>query len=240
MIIVTGEGRKCAKEAIFQVLNQYPQAGKNVLLSESDLKDPQDIEGLKFLVNKSSLFILVVSHIGDISPDPVRNIPLGKDINNSCDWVSYPAGVSNGADKDFFAGEREKTEEIRKLAKMIPVQNWLILNFDDETVREIADVTNLKTLTFGFQQGADFQASDIKLNGRDASSAREAGEPVLGTNFKINYKGNIVPVWMEGVFGKEQIYSALTAVCIGTILDLNLIEISQALKNYHFGKRDRR
>ena len=230
VIVVTGRGRKCAKEAIFQVLNQYPQAGKNVLLSESDLKDTQGVKGLKFLVNKSSLFILVVSHIGDIPPDPVRNIPLGKDINNSCDWISYPAGVSNGADKDFlapletnkflmgFAGDKAAVEGIRELVKMIPAGGWLVLNFDDETVRKIADIANLKTLTFGFRQGADFQASDINLNG--------------GTNFKINYKGNIVPVWLEGVFGKEQIYSALSTACVGTIFDLNLVEISQALKNY--------
>ena len=42
-----------------------------------------------------------------------------------------------------------------------------------------------------------------------------------------------MPVWLEGIFGKEQIYSALAAVCVGEILDLNLVEISQALKDYN-------
>ncbi len=187
VIIVTGEGRSCAKEAIYQVLVQYFKVGNEILLFETDLKE---IEKFKFLVNKSSLLVLLATHVGDI--------PF---------------------DKDFFAGEKEKTIEIRKLAKSIPAQNFLVLNFDDETVREIKDETNLGELTFGFQEGADFRATDVKLN--------------HGTNFKINYKGNIVPVWLDGLFGKEQIYAALAAVAAGTIFDLNLVEISQALKNYH-------
>lgn len=201
VVIVTGNGRACAKEAIFQVLKPYFEIGKNILLFEADLTNYPAKEKFKFLIRNSSLPILVVTHIDDI--------PF---------------------DKNFFAGERKKTLEIRELAKNLPSQGYLVLNFDDETVREIKDYYSPSTfpkkensiahcLTFGFQQRADFQATDIKLN--------------TGTNFKINYRGNIVPVWLEKVFGKEQIYSALAAACLGTIFDLNLVEISQALKNYY-------
>jgi UDP-N-acetylmuramoyl-tripeptide--D-alanyl-D-alanine ligase len=190
VVIVTGAGRKCAKEAIGQILNQNPATKKEVVLLESDLKNEKELNQIKFFINKSSLSVLVVAHVGDIPPD-----------------------------KDFFAGEKEATEEITKLAKFLPPQSNLILNFDDETAREIADITNLKTLTFGFQPGCDFRVSDVMING--------------GTNFKVNYKGNIVPIWLDRLFGKEQIYSALSAVAVGIILDLNLVEISQALKNYH-------
>lgn len=190
VIIVTGEGMACAKEAILQVLKSYFKLGNEILILETDLTNSASTEKLKFLIKHSSLPILVVTHIGDI--------PF---------------------DKKFFAGEREKTVEIRKLAKSLPPRGYLILNFDDETVREIKDETNLKEKTFGLQEGADFQATDIKLN--------------AGTTFKINYKGNIVPVWLEKLFGKEQIYSALSAAVCGTIFDLNLVEISQALKNYY-------
>ena len=183
VIIVAGEGRVCTAEAIRKVLKQ----DKNkILVIETEL---QKINDFKFLVKKSSLPILVVTHIGDI--------PF---------------------DKDFFAGPREKTKEIIKLAKILPAQGFLILNFDDETAREIKTETIAHSLTFGFQGGADFRASDIKLN--------------TGVNFKINYKGNIVPVWLEKLFGKEQIYSVLAAASCGVIFDLNLVEISQALKVY--------
>jgi len=186
LIIVTGEGRTCAKEAISQVLREQ----KDIFLLQIDLKNSPSGEKFKFLIRNSSLPILVVTQVGDI--------PF---------------------DKDFFAGEKEKTIQIRQLAKLLPSHGYLILNFDDETVREIKDETNLKELTFGFQEGADFRATDLKLN--------------TGTNFKINYKGNVVPIWLDKLFGKEQIYSALAAAAVGTIFDLNLVEISQALKNYH-------
>ena len=215
VIVVVGSGRSCTQEAISQVLKKELQKGlqrrlrpsvlrkPEVFILESDLKDKKEIEKLKILIGKSPLSIFVVTHLGEI--------PF---------------------DRDYFAADKEKTKEIEKFAKTLPFSILLILNFDDETVREITDVTNLKTLTFGFQEGAEFQASDININGWDASSARETGEPVLGTNFKINFKGNIVPVWLEGLFGKEQIYSALAAACVGKVLDLNLVELSQALKDY--------
>lgn len=202
IIIITGRGKACAAEAIFQVLRphfkvgkltNFPHSlsfgqilGKEILIFETRI---EKAENFNFLIKRASLPILLLTHIGDI--------PF---------------------DNDFFAGDREKITEIRKLARILPSQGYLILNFDDETVREIKDETNLQELTFGFQEGADFRATDINLNS--------------GTNFKINYKGNIVPIWLEKLFGKEQIYASLSAVSIGVIFDLNLVEISQLLKNY--------
>jgi UDP-N-acetylmuramoyl-tripeptide--D-alanyl-D-alanine ligase len=198
IVIVTGEGKACATEAIFQVLRNFFKVEKikrfslknlwknEILILESKI---EKVKPFKFLIKSSQLSILVVTQIGQIPPEV-----------------------------DFFAGEREKTEKIREVAKILPPFAFLILNFDDETVREIKDETNLKEITFGFQEKADFRATDIKLN--------------TGTNFKVNYKGNIVPIWLEKVFGKEQIYSALAACAVGTIFDLNLVEISQSLKNY--------
>ena len=77
---------------------------------------------------------------------------------------------------------------------------------------------DFKKYTFGFQEEADFRASDIKING--------------GLNFKINYKGNTVPVWLEVPFNKEHVYAALATAAAGEVLDLNLVEISEALKDY--------
>jgi len=209
IIIVTGNGRICAAEAIFQVLKQHFKVKKisdfklalpssreislldlvkrnEILIFETEVEKYKVFE---FLVKNSRLPILVVTQVGEI--------PF---------------------DRDFFAGEKKDVEEILKLAKILPAFSPLILNFDDETIREIKDLTNLKTLTFGFQERADFRATDIKLN--------------LGTNFKLNYQGNIVPIWLERLFGKEQIYAALAAISVGIIFDLNLVEISQAFKNY--------
>lgn len=107
-------------------------------------------------------------------------------------------------------------EKIKTLVQAMPSQGFLILNFNEEVIGKIKELGFLSFLTFGFDERADFSASDIKING--------------GINFKINYKGNIVPIWLEQSKGEEQIPAALAAAAIGTIFGLNLVEISQALK----------
>jgi len=119
-------------------------------------------------------------------------------------------------DNISFAGDQNKLIEIRELVKILPISGYLISNSDDEAVRELGKESQAKFLTFGFSERADFIASDVKTNG--------------GANFKINYRGNIVPVWLEKSNGKEQIYSALAAAAVGIINGLNLVEISQSLK----------
>jgi len=164
--------------------------GQSFKIFETDFSKPKEIKKFSFLLKKSRLPILVVTRIGEIP-----------------------------ADKNFFAGEREKTSLIRKIAGILPEQGFLILNFDDETVREIKNQSQALSLTYGFQKRADFQATDININ-------------LSGTNFKINYQDNIIPFWLDRLFGKELIYSALAGICLGTIKKINLVEISQALKSY--------
>ena len=109
----------------------------------------------------------------------------------------------------LFAADLEKTR--------LSFKECLVYNFDKEGLRKIREkAPETKLLTFGFQEGANFQASDLRQDG--------------GTNFKINYQGKIVPVWLEGSPTREEIYSVLAASAIGVLLGLNLVEISQALK----------
>ena len=215
VVVVTGNGRQTAKEAIYQVLSQHFKVEKEILVFEVGDKE---IKKFGFFLKNSSRAILVITPVGDIPYD-----------------------------KEFFSGAKEEVKEVTLLAKTLPAQTNLILNFDDETVREIDDVTNLKTLTFGFGERADLRASDVRVNPvRNLEDKRDNNIESLkkqfevsngvneGTNFKVNYKGNIVPVWLEKLFGKEQIYAALSAVAVGTIFDLNLVEMSQSLKNCSF------
>lgn len=204
VVIITGLGRQTAKAAILQVLKQYFRVGSEIVIFETELKETTDIKNFNFLVKNSSLPILVVTHIGDISPfDRFDKLTTGK--------------LRTSPEKDFFAG-KGKNAPIKKLEKFLPSKAVLILNYDDEELKEMREDAELKKYTFGFREEADFYASDIKING--------------GLNFKINYKGNTVPVWLESSFNKEHIYAALAASAVGEVLDLNLVEISQALKDY--------
>lgn len=190
IVIVTGSGRKTAREAVERVLSSSFKVGKEVLIYETDLKNSQDF---KFFVKHARLAILVVTHVGEYHPD-----------------------------KGVFAGELVQVAEAASLAENLPAHSYFVLNFDDETVRDLKNRSRAHSLTFGFGMRADIKATDIVLTQM----------PALGTNFKINYQGNIVPVWLEKLFGKEQIYAALAAVAVGEIMGLNLVEISEALKSY--------
>lgn len=205
IILITGRGRGYSSQAIWQVLSRRFKVKKiiekipnifdvltnEIFIIETDLKNQKIFKKIIDLTKFPQLPILVITHIGEI-PDNF----------------------------DFFSGEEKETAEIRKLAQIIPPYGFLILNFDDKTVRKIDNITNLKSFSFGFQEGADFRASDVHTN--------------TGTNFKINYKGNIIPIWQESCIGKEYIYGALAASCVGIILGLNFVEISEALKHSDF------
>lgn len=197
VIIVVGKGRALAAEAIFQVLKQKFKTEKitrenfGFLWGEILIFETEleKIEDLRFFVKNSKMPIFLTTHVGEVPPD-----------------------------KYFFTGERKETENMRKLIRILPPFSYLVLNFDDETIRELGDDSNIPALTFGFQEGVDLRASDLHFN--------------HGINFKINYKGNVVPIWLDSLYGKEQIYGVLAAVVCGVIFDFNLVDVSQALKFY--------
>ena len=152
----------------------------------------RDTKDIEFFLKKSRLAILVATHLGEYHPE-----------------------------KEFFAGDVKEAQEISKLISFLPGQASLVLNFDDETVRDLKNQSRANPLTFGFGMRADVRATDVLLTQFPAS----------GTNFKINYDGNIVPCWLENLFGKEQIYAALAAAAVGEVLGLNLVEVSESLRS---------
>jgi len=161
---------------------------KRFLVFQSDLKTSFEFKKFKFLLRFSKKPILLVTHFGDIP-----------------------------SDRYSFSGKRKEIFPSRKLAEILPPYGVLILNFDDEKVREIGTETMAKVLTFGFQERADLKADDI-------TSINQ------GINFKVSYQGDIVPFWLKEK-GKEQVYSALSAICLGIAVGVNLVEVSQSLMN---------
>jgi len=107
--------------------------------------------------------------------------------------------------------------EAKEIAKSIPYNGHLILNSDDEDIREMKDLLYARSLLYGFQKKADLQVSDVNIDEN-------------GTNFKINYEGNIVPFWIKNVLNRKEIYNILSAIAVGVVKDINLVEISESLK----------
>lgn len=125
----------------------------------------------------------------------------------------------------LFANDIEKVDLSKK--------EVLIYNFDRGDLRKIKEkAPNIKILSFGFQEGADFQATDLRQGkaSKFPSSFFSVPRKNEGMNFKINYRGNIVPIWLPRSLPKEEIYFVLAAALMAVLFGLNLVEISQALK----------
>jgi len=121
-------------------------------------------------------------------------------------------------DKDYCVGDKEKLKKTIEILNILPSTFYLVLNYDDKSVRKIRSFTTLKTITFGFSKESDVFVSDYKLNG--------------GANFKVNYEGKVVPFWLENINSKQQIYGVLAAISVCLLFGKNLVEISQIMRNY--------
>lgn len=116
-----------------------------------------------------------------------------------------------------YIDSRKEIAKVKNIAKIMPYQGYLVLNSDNKENREIKDLSDAHCFTYGFQKRADLQVTDVNVDEN-------------GTNFKINYQGNIVPFWFREYLKRKHIYSILSAIAVGIIHNMNLVEISQSLK----------
>ncbi len=50
------------------------------------------------------------------------------------------------------------------------------------------------------------------------------------TNFKLNYRGKIIPFWVEKKLSNKEVYFILSAICVAQAMNLNLAEVSHEIK----------
>ena len=195
IIVVIGRGSKTATEAIFQALKQFKRVGKRISLNNEILIFDAGTKNIE-----KFKFFIKKSRKAVLIITHIGDIP--PDIN-------------------FFDGK--KIKGLEEIVDSLRSKDSLILNFDDETVKELKSKSEANLFTFGFQEMAHFRATDYVIT----------QFPSIGINFKINFQGNVIPVWLKGIFGKEQVYSVLACSACGYAFGLNLLEVSRALKFYH-------
>ena len=119
---------------------------------------------------------------------------------------------------------------VREKAKILSKQtkdDVAIINYDDEVVRALGEKTKGSVITYGFHKDADVRASEYKL-----LYEHESAEVPSGIIFKLDYHGSAVPVRLYGAIGKQQVYNALAAAAVGIASSMNLVAISESLRNY--------
>jgi UDP-N-acetylmuramyl pentapeptide synthase len=124
---------------------------------------------------------------------------------------------------EFFKDRDELVAEKGKSVARLTEHDMAFLNFDDEDVRAMGKQAKAEVVTYGFQDGADIRATDIRRLGSDDS---------YGITFKVQRGGNSVPVKLPHVISKHHIYAVLAAFAVGLHYGMNLITISEKLRDF--------
>ena len=97
---------------------------------------------------------------------------------------------------------------------------------EDEKSQKITSIAESRVLHYGTETNDDLIISNIRRNSS-------------GTNFKVRFRGNTVPIWLDGEWSRSEIHTVLLAIAIGLELELNLVQISRSLKNFEKEKKIR-
>ncbi len=178
-------------------------------------------EGIKLLFRKRPDYpeILILEYAAD-KPGNLRKLLEICRPNISV----LPAIGDVSVHGEIFSEAQEVAREKGKLIEYLPSAGFAVLNYDDETVMELKERTRAHIVTFGFERGAEIRIRNFEN--------RTDGNRPLGVSFKLEYGGSSVPVRLDDVLGRVQGYAAAAAAAVGLIFGLNLVKISEALKNY--------
>lgn len=239
IIVVTGSvGKTSTKEAIYTLLkaNRFARASSGSFNNElgvplSILGDWQKITGKYFWIRVilASLWrlvfrvkypeILILEYAADRPGDIKYLLDIAKPQIGAITAIGdIPVHV------EFFSGPEAIAREKAKVVEALPITGFAILNYDDQTVLKMRHRTKAHIITYGFNEDAEVQITNFEN--------RMEGSRPAGISFKLNYGGSFVPVRLDGCFGKSQAYSAAVAACVGLVLGLNLVKISEALLEY--------
>ncbi|OGF20502.1 hypothetical protein A2316_01600 [Candidatus Falkowbacteria bacterium RIFOXYB2_FULL_38_15] len=238
VIGITGSmGKTSAKEAVFAVLSSKFKVRQNIKNYNNELGMPLSIldveSGNRSIVKWLKVIFKGISLIlfKDKDYPQILILEMGADhpgdIKYLTDLAPCKIGVATGigpAHLEFFESVDKIVKEKRVIISHLDSSGCAILNHDDEKVYEMREKSKARVLTYGFDSEAGVRAQEDSIIGD--------GIEIEGMKFKLSYNGSVVPVFIPGVLGRQHIYAALVATAVGVAYDMNLVEISESLKNY--------
>lgn len=236
---ITGSiGKTSTKEAVSAVLSTKFNVRKSYKNYNNEIGLPLAIIGVEetpghsiigwFIVFLKAINLLAVK---DKNYPEILVLEMGADKPGDIAYLVDIAPCKVGILTHISHAHTENFKTIKKIAqeKRIIISHlerdgFAVLNFDNELVMQNANTTKAPISTYGFKNGAEFQASDVNIITSDKTNWP------TGLNFKLNYKGNIVPVFLPGAVAEHLIPSALAAIAVGNIFGVNLVESVHALR----------
>ncbi len=122
------------------------------------------------------------------------------------------------ADKKHLGSLQNIIKEKSKLAASVPKEGWVLVNWDDQLARQIAEAARGRVIFYGRNRyHCEFWASHIKTSFK-------------GTSFKLHFRGSSHLV-KTPLIGKHSVSIALAAAVVGSICGMKWREILTGLKD---------
>ncbi|TSC83739.1 MAG: UDP-N-acetylmuramoyl-tripeptide--D-alanyl-D-alanine ligase [Parcubacteria group bacterium Gr01-1014_13] len=238
IIGITGSvGKTSAKEAIATVLQSKFAVRRSTKNYNNEIGVPLSIIGVEKTPGRSILGWLAVIFkakklifLRDKNYPKILVLEMGADKPGDIEYLTNFAPCKVGvltlishAHTEFFKTIKKIAQEKRIIISHLRQDGFAVLNFDNELIMQNANATKGEVITYGFKEGADLRATDVNILKNE-----QTGWPT-GLNFKVLYKGNVVPVYLPGVIAKSAISAALSGLAVGTVFGVNLVDGAQAL-----------
>lgn len=244
IIGITGSvGKTSAKEAVFAVLQSKYKVRKNIKNYNNEIGAPLTIIGSEsgnrsparwtFIFLKAVRLLLV----RDKNYPDIIILEMGANRPGDIRYLTNLAPCKIGmltnigeSHIEYFGSLKKIIKEKETIVTQLGKNGFAVLNGDDENILPICEKIKCSSLTYGFGKNVAVKAIELDISNSIISGKKTS---IKGINFKIQYNGAVVPVFLPHVIGKQHIYAALAAAAVGLANGLNLVEISENLRKYN-------
>jgi len=239
---ITGSvGKTSSKEAISLILSCQKRVRSNFSNYNNEFGLPLTIIGLKspgknlFKWVKVFVFATNLLLFKDKNYPEILVLEMGVDREGDMDYLlkivkpdrAVLTNISHSHLEYFGSIEKIKKEKV-KLLQGLKKGGVAIINLDNDFSKDIKDNFKNLVISYGINSEADVLARDINF----VLPENGVKNNFYGINFKLEYKGSVVPVSLSGVISISSVYAILSAVSVAISLEFNIIDLINCLKNF--------